>query len=91
MPRDHFLDVFTRIKAALAPGGIFAGQFFGVHDDWNTPERTAMTFLMRAEAEALLSDLDIVELTEDDNDGHIADGSPKHWHAFHILARRPAP
>ena len=89
IPRDHFSGVFARLKAALSSGGIFAGHFFGVHDESNTPERD-MTFLTRAEAEALLGDLDIIELTEEDADGHKADGSPKHWHVFHILARRPA-
>lgn len=89
-PRDRFTDMFARLKTALAPGGIFAGQFFGIHDQWNTPDRD-MTFHTRAEAEALLSDLEIIELTEDETDGHTADGSPKHWHVFHILARRPPP
>src|SRR6266849_5994068 len=32
IPRGRFADVFARLKAALAPGGVFAGQFFGVHD-----------------------------------------------------------
>lgn len=89
LPKGHFDDVFARLKAALVPGGIFAGQFFGVNDEWNTPDRD-MTFLTRAEAEALLSDLATVELTEEEADGHKADGSPKHWHIFHILARRLA-
>jgi tellurite methyltransferase len=87
IPRDRFAGVFARLKAALAPGGLFAGQFFGVRDQWNTPDR-AMTFLTRAEAEALLSDLETIEFTEEDADGHTADGSPKHWHVFHILARK---
>lgn len=90
IPRDHFADVFARLKAALAPGGVFAGQCFGVHDQWNTPERP-MTFLTRAEVEALLDGLETIELAEEDADGHTADGSPKHWHVFHILARRPLP
>ena len=89
MPRAPFDTVFARIKSALAPGGIFAGQFFGIHDQWNTSDRD-MTFLTRAETATLLSDLDIIELSEEDEDGHIADGSPKHWHVFHILARKPA-
>lgn len=89
IPPAHFTDVFARLKNALASGGVFAGQFFGVHDEWNTPDR-AITFLTRAEAEALLSDLETIELTEEDADGKIADGSPKHWHIFHILARKPA-
>jgi hypothetical protein len=94
MPRDHFAEVIARLKAALAPAGIFAGQFVGVHDEWNTPHR-AMTFVTRAEAEALLSDFETIELNEEDADGHVSDGSPMHWHVFHILARRrfasPAP
>jgi SAM-dependent methyltransferase len=90
IPRGRFTDVFARLKAALAPGGVFAGQFFGVHDQWNTPDR-AMTFLTRAETETLLSDLETSELTEEDAGGQVADGSPKHWHIFHILARRPPP
>jgi SAM-dependent methyltransferase len=90
VPSDRFAGVFARIKAALATGGVFAGQFFGVRDEWNTPDRD-MTFLTRAEAEALLSDLETIELSEEDADGHKADGSPKHWHVYHILARRPDP
>jgi tellurite methyltransferase len=88
LPSDRFADVFARLRAALVPGGVFAGQFFGVHDQWNTPDRS-MTFLTRPEAAALLRDLETIELTEEDADGHVADGSPKHWHVFHILARRP--
>lgn len=91
IPNESFATVFGRLKAALVPGGVFAGQFFGVHDEWNNPERAhAMTFLTRAETEELLSDLEVIELTEEDADGHKADGSPKHWHIFHILARRPS-
>jgi tellurite methyltransferase len=90
MPRDHFADMFARLKAALAPGGIFTGQFFGVHDEWNTPDR-AMTFHTRVEVEALLSDLETIEFAEEDADSSTADGSPKHWHVFHVLARRGAP
>lgn len=88
IPSSHFAEVFARIKAALVPSGVFTGHFFGVNDEWNTEHRD-MTFLTRAEAEALLSDLETIELSEEDADGHIADGSPKHWHVFHILARRP--
>lgn len=87
IPRAHFAEVFARITSALAPGGVFAGQFFGDRDEWATAGRD-MTFVTQAEAEVLLRDLDVIELTEEDEDGHKADGSPKHWHIFHILARR---
>src|SRR5579863_2387507 len=51
LARDQFYDVFGRVREALCPGGIFVGQFFGIHDGWNTPERAEkMTFLTRDEA-----------------------------------------
>jgi len=86
---DAFPGVFARMKAALHPGGIFAVQFFGVNDQWNREGRP-MTFVTRHEAEALLSGLDTLAFEEEDKDGTIADGSPKHWHVFHSIARRPA-
>lgn len=82
----RFREVFERVKRALKPGGMFVGQFFGIHDQWNTPEHE-MTFLTREQAEEVLQDLDIIELNEEEVDGHVADGSPKHWHTFHIIAR----
>jgi tellurite methyltransferase len=87
VPPDRFESVFARVKRALAPGGAFAGQLFGVHDEWNTPDR-GMTFLTRQQSRRALRGLEIVEFREEDADGHVADGSPKHWHVFHILARR---
>jgi tellurite methyltransferase len=85
VPEPAFSAVFARLVEALRPGGIFAGQFFGVNDQWNTLGRH-MTFVTRERAEELLRGLDVVELREEDTDGHTADGSPKHWHVFHILA-----
>jgi len=35
----------------------------------------------------MFSGLDLIELTEVEEDGHTADGSPKHWHVFHLVAR----
>lgn len=88
-PPAHFAAVFARIQAALAPGGVFAGQFFGDHDEWNTPD-TTMTFVTHDQAVALLTGLETVEFRELEEDGNTADGTAKHWHVFHILARKPA-
>jgi tellurite methyltransferase len=89
LPERHFRSVFERVKGALQPRGIFAGQFFGIHDQWNTPDHDhTMTFLTREAAEERLLGLEVLEIVEEDVDGHVADGSPKHWHAFHILARK---
>jgi SAM-dependent methyltransferase len=86
VPR-RFRRLFARLKGALNPGGVFAGQFFGTRDQWNTPGRR-MTFLTREQAEAQLRDLELIEFSEEELDGHVADGSPKHWHTFNIIARR---
>ena len=85
-PEDRFHEVFARIKHALNADGIFVGQFFGVNDEWNTPGNQ-MTFLTREQAEAELKDLRILEFREEDVDSHVADGTPKHWHVFHIIAQ----
>ena len=84
---DRFHEVFARIKHALNADGIFVGQFFGVNDEWNTPGNQ-MTFLTREQAEAELKDLRILEFREEDVDSHVADGTPKHWHVFHIIAQK---
>jgi tellurite methyltransferase len=84
---DRFDEVFDRVKRALRPGGIFVGQFFGVHDQWNVPGR-AITFFTREQAEERLRGLEVIEFQEEDADSFTADGSPKHWHVFHILARK---
>jgi len=90
LTREQFHAVFGKVRQALAPEGIFVGQFFGIHDEWNTPERAAtMTFLTREEAMQVLQGLDVVGLEEEDIDSVVADGSPKHWHVFHIIARKP--
>jgi tellurite methyltransferase len=83
---DRFHEAFARIKLALNAGGIFVGQFFGVNDEWNTPGNL-MTFFTREQAEAELKDLRILEFREEDVDSHVADGTPKHWHVFHIIAQ----
>lgn len=86
-PPATFNVVFDRIKQALRPGGVFTGQFFGVHDQWNQPD-SDMTFVSREQAQELLSDLEVIEFQEVELDGTTADQTPKHWHLFHIIARK---
>jgi tellurite methyltransferase len=85
-PPQEFPALWIRIRRALAPGGIFAGQLFGTHDTWaDDPD---MTFHARHQVEMLLDGLDILRLQETEQDGHAFSG-PKHWHTFDILARQP--
>lgn len=87
VPPEHYAAVFAALLAALKPGGIVTGQFFGDRDDWaGTP---AMTFHTAAEARALLAPLTVLEFTEEDDPGsQTLSGQAKHWHLFHFIARR---
>jgi SAM-dependent methyltransferase len=81
---DRFPYVWADIRDALRPGGLFAGELFGPHDDWYG--RPAMNFHDRAGVTAMLTGMDILQLAEDDRRGMSFEG-PKHWHVFHIIAR----
>ncbi len=84
---DLFEETLTKIKQALRPDSIFTGQFFGMHDTWNTPG-TTMTFCTGEQAQWFLHDLSIITLWEEDEDGETALGDLKHWHVFHFIARK---
>ena len=83
---EAFPAVWRRIVDTLTPGGWFAGQLYGPHDDWAGDnlvihDRDAVEALLAPFAEALIE--------EQERDGETALGKPKHWHLFHIVARKP--
>jgi tellurite methyltransferase len=89
IPRDHFAATVARFRESLRTGGVMAATFFGKHDEWNVPGNS-LNFSTQKEVEQLFSGLELIELTEVERDGNTADGSPKHWHVFHLTARRRA-
>jgi SAM-dependent methyltransferase len=86
---DAFGRVFAALIAALRPGGILSGQFFGDRDDWaDDPE---MTFHTSQAARHALAPLDVVVFNEEEDfEGTTAAGPLKHWHVFGFVARKPA-
>jgi SAM-dependent methyltransferase len=86
-PREAFPGLWEKILVSLESGGRFSGQLFGNHDTWAVADR--VTFQTRAEVEALLAPLTIEHFVEEERDGTTANGSAKHWHVFHIVARKP--
>ncbi len=81
-----FHELWLRIREALPVGGRFSGQWYGPRDSWFG--RDGMTFLSRAEADALLDGFDLEMFEEEETDGVTPRGNPKHWHIFHILVRK---
>lgn len=85
-PPESFDRVWQLARQALVPGGVIACQLFGPRDGMaGTAE---MTFHSEPEVRALLAGLEIVHWQEEDAEGGSFIG-PKHWHVFHVVARRP--
>jgi SAM-dependent methyltransferase len=83
---DRFDEVWQRVRGSIAPGGRFAGHLFGDRDDRvGLRERV---FLSHAQVESLLAGLELERFDEVEEDGTNALGEAKHWHVFHIVARR---
>lgn len=83
---EHFNSVWERIVDAIEPGGRFAGQLFGDRDSWaSIPDRSHHT---REQVEALLAPFSIEMLKEEERQGQDCLGVSKHWHVFHIVARK---
>jgi tellurite methyltransferase len=82
-----FPAVWERIERSLRAGGRFSGQLFGDRDGWSG--EGDMTFHSRSELETLLSRFEVELLDEIEEDGETAVGDAKHWHLYHVVARRP--
>lgn len=86
VPAEDFDELWRHIGDSLRPGGRFCGQLFGDRDTWASQGVTCYT---RRAVEALLSGLEVERLDEEEEDSEDAHGTPKHWHVFHIVARKP--
>lgn len=85
-PPGAFGAVWDRCAGAIEPGGLFVGQLFGERDGWAAqPDVTAHR---RGALDALLSQFIIEHLQEEERDGADALGYAKHWHIFHLIARK---
>ncbi len=83
---EHFARLWALARGALSPGGLLAVQLFGDRDGAaGDPE---MTFHTAHQARTLLEGLQLLHWDEEDAPGTSYTG-PKHWHVFHVVARRP--
>lgn len=81
-----FPRVWRKIVRALPPGGRFAGQVLGPRDSWaGLADRCV---LERAELDLLLAPFDVEAVEEEETDSVTPLGEAKHWHIWHVNARR---
>ena len=85
-PPALFASVWDRVVSSLREDGRFAGQLFGERDGWAPADD--ITFLPRERAEELLAPFALERFDEVEEDSQTATGKPKHWHVFHIVARK---
>ena len=84
-PPARFEDLWRCITGSLGPGGRFAGQIFGPDDDWAGPN---LSIYGRDDVNRLFAGFTFEQCEEINRDGKDARGTPKHWHIFHIVARK---
>ena len=85
---DAFPGLWRRIVDALRPGGRFAGQILGPRDSWAGMRNRSV--LERRELDLLLRRLEVERLEEEETDAVTPIGEAKHWHIWHVNARRPS-
>lgn len=86
-PSDAFPEMWARIRNAIRPGGRFSGQLYGDRDQWVGDP--TLTFHTEAEVRALLSGFEIEFWWEEEDDSVTPRGHAKHWHIFHVVAKKP--
>lgn len=85
-PPKFFPSLWEKIISSLRSGGRFCGQLFGNRDSWAI--YTSMNHHTTQQVEMLLQLFEIEILHEEDHPGKTAIGEEKHWHIFHIVARK---
>jgi SAM-dependent methyltransferase len=83
---EEFGALWRTIIASLRPGGRFCGQLYGERDGW--AGRPGVTCHDRAGAVRLLAGLETELFEEEESDAVTPRGTRKHWHIFHVVARR---
>jgi len=86
-PPEGFARVWLRIERRLHSGGRFSGQLYGTKDSWSG--REGMTFHTEPEVRALFAGWEIELFDEEGSDSTTPRGTPKHWHIWHVVARKP--
>ncbi|MBE9182779.1 class I SAM-dependent methyltransferase [Oculatella sp. LEGE 06141] len=87
-PPAYFSAFWQKIVTAIRAGGRFCGQLIGDRDSWAAYPH--MNHHSREQVLDLLRPFEIEELQEEDHPGKTALGVEKHWHLFHIVARKIA-
>jgi SAM-dependent methyltransferase len=87
-PPELFPRLWSDLRAAIRPDGRFAGELFGDRDTWAATERD-MAFFDIGSARELFDGMEIESFEEEESEDEGWGDEIKHWHVFHVIARRP--
>ncbi|WDF55788.1 class I SAM-dependent methyltransferase [Mucilaginibacter sp. KACC 22063] len=82
----YFGDCWLNITRALESNGVFCGHFFGIRDSWAT--RIDMTSHTAEQLKELFAGFELLWQSETEKDGKTLGSAAKHWHVYHIVARK---
>lgn len=85
--RNYFYKMWNEIYLNINENGYFVGNFFGIHDEWNT-EKDKRTFFNKAKVLRLFDNFEILEFQEIEKNKPTAEGKMKHWHTFEVIAKK---
>lgn len=89
-PPPAFPALWQKIDTSIVSGGRFAGQLCGPRDSWaeRGMDNLPITFHDEASARGLFANYAIERFDEEETDSITPRGEAKHWHLFHIVARK---
>jgi SAM-dependent methyltransferase len=89
-PPAVFPALWRKIDASIRPGGRFAAQLCGLRDSWAVRgmDNHPITFHEEAAARALFANYAIELFEEEETDSVTPRGEAKHWHLFHVVAKK---
>jgi SAM-dependent methyltransferase len=89
-PPAAFPALWRKIDDSILPGGRFAAQLCGPRDTWaeRGMDNHPVTFHDEAAARALFANCTIEMFEEEETDSVTPRGETKHWHIFHIVAKK---
>ncbi len=83
---EAFPNLWNKIFNSLASGGRFSGHLFGSRDSWSSNE--LINTFTRSQVKTLLQSYAIELLEEEEHPGKTPLGEDRHWHIFHIVAKK---
>ena len=87
VPPQIFPDIWGRLLTAVRTGGRISCQLYGNRDSWVGDP--TITFFTKSAVDTLLQSMEIEYFYEEDDESVTPRGVEKHWHIFHIMAKKP--